>query len=370
MSHESHVLLTGATGLIGSKWLAKLLAADPERQVTVLTRHPENIRTPASSRVSTLRADVAAERLGLADDSHCALERSVTEIIHSAADIRFSLPLSQAREVNTAGTARLIDLARACHRLQKFAHVSTVYVAGKSPGAVPEGPYRNVYGFFNTYQQSKYEAEEVVVNAMGDIPSAIFRLSSVIGDSRTGVVEQFNYFHQILKLVPMNRLPVIPGIPDAPVDLIASNWAVKALSTLFESDFRAGHFYNVCAGPAGSLTVRELVEATFEQVRSHPRCCAVPGIRAPELVSLDEFEKFTREGLNGEAPRFRDLLRTLSQFLPHLGIRQHFENGITLSTLVARGVHLPPIRSYYSNVVQYCLDLGWVNEPASGARRK
>lgn len=77
--------------------------------------------------------------------------------------------------------------------------------------------------FCNTYQQSKYEAEQVVL-ASG-LPAAVFRLSSILGDSRTGEIRRFTYVHQLIRLLPRNVLPVAPCDPEAPLDLIPTEWA-------------------------------------------------------------------------------------------------------------------------------------------------
>src|SRR5258708_4442205 len=208
-------LLTGATGLVGRAWLERLLAQDPAREVVVLARYPE--RTLSHPRVTAIAGDLAHPDLGL--DS---LRSSLYEIAHCAADIRFGAPLDDARAVNVEGTRRLLDLARGCPRLVKFAHVSSVYAAGAEPGDYPEAPYAGDRRFLNAYQQTKHEAEEIVL-ASG-VPAAIFRLSSIIGDS-SGRVHQFNYFHQLIKMIPRSNLvPMIPGDPRARVDLIAGDW--------------------------------------------------------------------------------------------------------------------------------------------------
>jgi thioester reductase-like protein len=44
-------------------------------------------------------------------------------------------------------------------------------------GRIPEAPLDNHNGFVNTYQQSKYEAEQLVFEAMSEIPTVIYRLA-------------------------------------------------------------------------------------------------------------------------------------------------------------------------------------------------
>ena len=332
-----HLLLTGATGLIGRGWLDVFLRRHPDRSVTVLARDPRKID---DARVRSVRGDLALPNLGLEQSTRASLVESITEIIHCASDIRFTLPLDRARSVNTMGTARVLDLARACKHLNKFAHVGTAYIMGRTPGILPEAPFLNETAFFNTYQQSKYEAERLVIDAMNDIPAAVFRLSSIIGDSQTGAIEQFNYFHQLLRLIPGNPLTLIPGDPGAPVDLIANDWAVAALSELYESSFETGRIFNVCAGSENSMTATQALSLAFKNTGETP----------PELVTTGAFERFTKSN-----PHLRRIVSAVEHFLPQLAIRQHFDSDATLMLLDARGIVFPKIETYFSKVVANCL---------------
>jgi thioester reductase-like protein len=341
------LLLTGASGLVGSTWLPLLLRDHPGCQVLILSRAP--LKT-TSDQVSTVHGDLTQRNLGLSPESQTAITQNVTGIIHCAADIRFRLPIDQARATNTAGTRRLLALARKCKRLEKFAHISTVFVAGKHRGVVREEQLAVSTGFLNSYQQSKYEAEQLVFEAMRDIPAAIFRLSSIISDS-TGTVRQFNYFHQLVRLIPRNPFPIIPGEPGAAVDLIASDWAASALALLYTSHFVPGRVYHVCAGRETSMTVAEILCWTY-QIFNHSRATAA---MEPRLVSLDEFERFATQQSKKGSPRVKELLRVLREFLPHLAIPQYYDNQETLALLRSSGLELPPIRNYYPRVVAACL---------------
>src|SRR5262249_4685807 len=150
---------TGATGLVGSALMPLLLKENPERRIIILSRSSLETSQPGTSRndlVTVVNGDLRKRNLGLAADVRESLIDSVTEIIHCAADIRFRLPIHEARATNLDGTRRLLALAGQCKRLERFAHVSTVYVAGKRSGAVPEAMLPNTAGFLNSYQRSKY----------------------------------------------------------------------------------------------------------------------------------------------------------------------------------------------------------------------
>ena len=354
------LLITGATGFVGSELLRLLLPAKQGRRIVVLSRQRGKIAELNLIRdVAVLQSDITHPYLGLDHRAYADLKANITEVIHCAADTRFGLSLESARAVNTEGTRNLLKLASECRRLQKFAHLSTVYVAGRAIGHFSEGPIRHQSGFCNTYQQSKYEAEQLVSRAMNELPAAIFRLSSIVGDSRTGVVRQFNYVHRVMRLFPRNVLPLAPGRPDAPIDLIATDWATAALAYLFESAFVPGRFYHVCAGPERSLTVREMIDLMVSIFESHPIGRKWLPIRVPELVSLPRYEEFVKERRRDGDKLFNELLRVLGYFVPHLATFQAFDSRNVMEALVRSGLEFPPIRAYYRKVVAYCLEMNW-----------
>jgi nucleoside-diphosphate-sugar epimerase len=354
------LLITGATGLVGSELLRRLLPAKQGRRIVVLCRQRAKIaEIKLIGDVAVLEGDISYPYLGLDPATYAGLKAGITEVIHCAADTRFGLSLECARAVNTEGTRNLLKLASECENLRKFAHLSTVYVAGREIGYFREGPIRHQSGFCNTYQQSKYEAEQLVLRAMNELPAAIFRLSSIIGDSQTGMVRQFNYVHQLMKLFPRNVLPIAPGLPNAPVDLIATDWATAALAYLFESAFVPGRFYHVCGGPERSLTVQEMIDLMVSIFESHPVGRKWLPIRVPQLVSLPRYEEFVKQRhLDGDK-LFNELLRVLGYFIPHLAMFQAFDSRNLMEALVGSGLDFPPVRGYFRKVVSYCLQMNW-----------
>jgi len=326
----------------------------------VLTRQPEKVRKLSLiPGVAVVSGDISHPRLALNPRSYADLTASLTEVVHCAADTRFGRPLEQARAANVEGCRNVLTLARRCPQLEKFAHLSTVYVVGRTSGHFAEAPVRHSNGFCNTYQQSKYEAEQLVIQAMNEIPAAIFRLSSIFGNSETGCVRQFNYTHQLMRLFPRNLLPVAPGNSDAPIDLISTDWAIAALATLFEFGFAPGRVYHLCAGREDSLTVREIIDATVSIFESHPMGRRWLPIRVPELVSLSRYEAYVETRRSEGDKLLNELFRVLSFFLPHLAILQTFENTNTIAGLAPSGLRCPPIRDYFAKVVHYCLETNW-----------
>jgi thioester reductase-like protein len=353
-------LLTGATGLVGGG-LLRVLLEDPDRRVYALARPGAGTRALAANpRITVLPGDLTSPHLGLDASCEAMLAGEVSEIVHCAADTRFSLPLETARAVNAVATQTLLSLARRCRKLERFAHVSTVYVVGRASGCFAEAPLEHAHGFYNTYQQSKYEAEQLVTAAMLEVPAVIVRLSSLIGDSRSGHVHQFNYVHQLMKLLPQNVLPIVPALSSARIDLIPTDWAIPALAHVIETGFRAGSVYQICAGAERSLGVREMIDLTVRAYESHPAGRQWLPIRVPRLVSVDEFDAYVERRRRESDRLMNELLRVLGYFLSHLGVHQAFANHKTLDVLQTAGLHEPPpIGAYYEKIVHYGLETGW-----------
>jgi nucleoside-diphosphate-sugar epimerase len=346
------ILLTGATGLVGSELLYRLLTTRPDCIILAPTRSAARVSAPPQDpRVRWLQCD-------LADPHFDGWEDRVEQIIHCAAETRFGLPLEKARSGNVSITQAVLNLARRCGNLRRFSYISTVYVAGRSTGRLPELPATHESGFCNTYQQSKYEAEALVVAAMAEIPAAIYRLSSIVSDSR-GAVRQFNYVHQLLRLFPKNFLPVAPIDPHAPVDLICTDWLAPALLHLIEKQFTPGKIFQVCAGPEASLTAGEMIDLNLAAFTA----AGYTDLRVPKFVSLAEYDEEVIQMRKKGDRLLNEVLRIIGYSLPHLGLHQAFDNQNTTAGLAGSDIEPPPIRDYYTKVVEYCIRTGWGRTP-------
>jgi nucleoside-diphosphate-sugar epimerase len=349
--------VTGATGLIG-RGLIRWLSA-PHRRFALITRYPEKLQRLSENRsIRVLVGDITLPQLGFDRKTYAELARCTTEIIHCAADTRFGISLDFAREVNVAATQHVLNFVSNCSQLKSFAYVSTVYVIGRCSGHFAEELIHHDNGFLNAYQQSKYEAEARVARVMADIPAAIFRLSSVMGDSN-GIVHQFNHVHRLIRLFPQNVLPVVPGYPDAPIDLIASDWAVPALAYLFESAFVPSRVYHLCAGSKYALTLREMIQLTISVFENHPAGHKFLPLQTPKFVTLARYEEFVQQRSRDGDRLFNELVRVLGYFLPHLAIFQAFDNSDTMRDLALSGLHFPATAQSFERVVKYCLDTNW-----------
>ena len=229
----------------------------------------------------------------------------------------------------------MLALARDVKRLRAFAFISTAYIMGRDTGELGEREHSNIAGFVNTYEESKHEAEASVFALMDAIPAAVFRLSSVSGEGAS-------YLQQALRIIPHNRFPMMPALPDGRVDLIDERWAGAALDALFERHFRPGAVFNICAGKRGAIRAGQLIELAFSSL----------GASRPSMVSLERFERFADLILsNGASGADKLMLRSLSHFLPHLALDQTFENKATMSLLEQEGIEPPDSTEVFGRVL-------------------
>lgn len=276
------ILLTGATGFLGMTLLARLLEDDdgPDLLLPVRARDRAGAcerldallstlydeRPAAAERVRAVPGDVLDRGLGLAT----ADLRGVERVVHCAASISFALPLHEAREINVTGTANVVELCRGLPALERFVHVSTAYVAGRSSGIFGEEDLDVGQTFRNTYEQTKWEAERLVSRA--DLPTAIVRPSIVVGESDSGWTAAFNVVYWPLQAFARGLLDEVAADPAGIVDLVGVDRVIDVLgAALF--DPAAHGTYHAVAGD-GAFTVAGLVE----------QACGILGRPQPTLL--------------------------------------------------------------------------------------
>ncbi|WP_168798077.1 alpha/beta fold hydrolase [Pacificoceanicola onchidii] len=177
------ILITGATGFVGSSFLARLLAS-PEaegRQIFTLQRasddqaerleralaracHAVNRSdaTPAglAKSVTILTGDVTQPRFGLSGDAQMQLTRGkISEIWHIASELS---PASA--EQNVTAAKALADLAQALG-VKKVRYLSTAYVTGKGEVTCDITDPKTGNTFNNAYEESKAQAEAILTEA-------------------------------------------------------------------------------------------------------------------------------------------------------------------------------------------------------------
>ncbi len=236
---QKTIFLTGATGLLGSYLLKTFL--ENGNKVYVLARDKD--KKSATQRVINILkfwsgenisgldkltvfiGDISQNNLGLNQDCIDLLKNEVEEIFHCAASIQFNLSIDDIRKINVEGTKNVLELALLCKKLNKVNHISTAYVCGNHKGTFKENDLDLGQTFSTTYQQSKFEAENLVHEyRKKDLWIDIFRPPFIIGESSTGKIITFHAFYQAISLWANEIFDAFPGkncyINIIPVDIL------------------------------------------------------------------------------------------------------------------------------------------------------
>ena len=347
------LLLTGGTGAIGGP-LVDALTQDSSA-LLLLTRDPF---IPTQPGINVINGDVERAALGMNATDAAFVRAHATTIIHAAAMTRFDAPLDVARRINVAGTNHVLAFAATCPRLQRLCALSTIYVAGRQEGVIRESDLDHACGFVNAYEQSKYESEQLLREWMPRLPIVVCRISTTLGDSTDGAVRRLAAIHHAIRFLYHSLLPMIPGSPDSPVDLIATDYAVAAVRHLSGAGFVAGRTFHICAG-AETVSEDELIDLVIEAFLRYRPAWRRRRIEKPAIVELETFELFRQSVETVADAGLRAPVAVLGHFAPQLAFPKHFDDAACRSALESIGVSRPSIRHTTTKVVEYLIAHNW-----------
>jgi thioester reductase-like protein len=360
---DGSVLITGATGFVGTEVLSRYLERSAHHVVAIV-RAADDAQAAArlratidaacgdasahADRVTAVAGDLTAPRLGLGRRWAPLAER-IGMIVHGAASVAFDLPLPESRVINVDGTRRMLDFARSCRRLERFTYVSTAYVAGDRRGTVYEDDVRPGR-FRNAYERSKHEAERLVAAGRDDMDVRIVRPSIVVGDHRTGWTAAFNVLYAPLRAFAAGAIPVIPARRRSPVDVVSVDYVADAVHALAEAPEATGQTFHVVAGAKAS-TVGEIVALAESRFgASH----------TPRLVPPRAYHALAAPIVAKRAPSSaRRLLASTEPYFPYFAMRLRFDDARARSILEPRGIRAAPLGSYFDRLIDYAVAARW-----------
>jgi thioester reductase-like protein len=372
------VLITGATGFLGREVMTRylertdrhifaLVRARDAREAESRLRESLDGTVPgdpqSSARVTAVAGDIEAEGLGLDSARRERLAEELTDVVHAAASVSFTLPLDQARSVNVDGTRRLLELATLCqHRggLRRFSYVSTAYVAGTHDGSFHEHDLDLGQGFHNSYERTKFEAERVVHDHADRLPVQVLRPSIIVGERPSGWTGSFNVLYAPLKAFAGGALHAIPARGSAPIDVVPVDYVADAVLELASGGADDDGTFHLVAGPEAP-TIRGVVGMAAGHLRRRRPLTLPPAfyrrVVHPVLLRLS-------------GARRRRALERMEVFFPYFENRVTYDNRRTRERLDPTGVRTTPLEGYFGRLIDFADRARWGRRPISRARAR
>jgi nucleoside-diphosphate-sugar epimerase len=296
-----NILLTGYTGNLGPE-IARRLS---EHRIRAVVRDPK--QAPPMDHVEILIGDLEHLPESATADTEI--------IIHAAANTAFRAPLEQLRHDNVRGTQHVLDFAGRCPRLQKLVHVSTACVCGASGGEIPEASLPRPASFVNSYEESKWEAEQCAFSA--DLPAEVVRLSIVAGSEHDGVVRRLGALQHALFWLWKGLIPMMPGTEHTAVDLISTEYAAAVVAACAEAPLQKHRVLQGCAGDAAP-PLGELIAHLTRVFSDITPAWAAGNIVPPAIVDAETFAMFEASVMQSGDALFLRVCEDAKSFMPGL----------------------------------------------------
>lgn len=255
------VLLTGATGFLGSRLLRELLfesdayklyclvrakdeAAAIERIDSALSKQDLPFLSPLEKeRIFPVLGDLGQPGLGLAQETWGQLAVEIDTIYHCGARVNMVLPYEDLKSINFDGTVEIARLALTGKpKHLHYASTLSVFVAtDNNTGVVYESDRLDrtdkVYG---GYAQSKWAAEAFLLALQSRYSAiSIFRLGLIVGDSEAGRASDGDFLSIFVR--GLRALQMVPsGVAELALDLTPVDYAARAMVRLSLSDQASG----------------------------------------------------------------------------------------------------------------------------------
>jgi thioester reductase-like protein len=375
-SRPARILLTGATGFLGSFLLSELLR-HTRAEIYCLVRAPNvaegqrRIRgsleayalwdEERSSRIVPLAGDLSEPLLGLGAERFEELAHEIEAIYHNGASVNWVYPYEALKPTNVLGTQEVLRLASR-HGAKPVHFVSTLGVfplVGRSDaGVVREDDDLDHGGsLYNGYTQTKWVAEKLVeiVRERG-LPVSVYRPSLVAGDSRTGAWNSDDITCKMIKSwVALGNVPAV----NTEMNLVPVDYVSRAIVRLSLQEGSLGKRFHL----ANSHTVK------VDDLVSWIEAFGYPLKRIP-------YDRWRTELLNPVKGLREDAMYSVIPLLSMSAAIEgpkmvqaipDFDRRNTTAALASTGISCPPVDAgTFENYLVYLVRSGFLASPTGG----
>ncbi len=291
---KKHVLLTGATGLVGRYLIRDLLLSGHRLAVLVRSSKKETARQRVEKilqywerelgqtlpRPVCLQGDIGKEGFGLNAVEQRWVAEHCDRLLHNAASLTFDGDDRNAEPwiTNVGGTENMLQFCRELG-IRDLHYVSTAYVSGCRQGLVMENDLDLGQDFRNSYEQSKLEAEKAVRAADFFDHLTVYRPAVIAGDSKTGYTSTYHGLYMYLKLMAVmvrnlqpdasgfRRVPMRMNVDgDEPRNIVAVDWVSAVISHIVSTPEAHDNTYHLA--PDQPITTRQIIDFTGTYLNS------------------------------------------------------------------------------------------------------
>ena len=360
-------LVTGATGFIGSNLVQRLLARGENVHAIVREGSRERFEAqvqhwPGGEKLKLVSGDLLEPMMGVSDEWIAEHRGKIDHAFHLAAIYDMTASEARNEELNTGGTAHLLELVA---ELQPgtLHHVSSVAVAGSYEGVFTEQMFDEGQTLPSPYHRTKFESEKLVRD-LSAVPWRIYRPAVVIGDSRTGKIDKVDGPYYFFKAIRRARnvlpswLPLIgPEIGETnivPVDFVAD--AIVEIAHKPGLDGNAFHL----ASPRMMSSAEALNDFAKAANAPHLALRLPPGPLDPLTAQTNALLR-SLPGVTTVAETVLDEFGIPTEVIEHTGFSCSFDTTQTDAALAGSGIEVPPLADYAQVIWDY-----WENHLDAG----
>jgi Putative dehydrogenase domain of multifunctional non-ribosomal peptide synthetases and related enzymes len=346
--------VTGATGFIGKRLVARLLAR-PDAVVYFLVRSVEAERlgelreywNSDDKRVIAIVGDLTQGKLGISKTDIRKLKGKIDHFFHLAAVYDLKASAEEQQRANVDGTRNTVQLAEEI-AARHFHLVSSIAAAGLFEGLFREDMFDEAENLENPYFRTKHDSEGIVRKECS-IPWRVFRPAIVVGDSRTGEMDKIDGPYYFFKLIQKIRkafpawMPTI-GIEGGRINVVPVDFVVAAMdhiAHLKNEDGRCFHLTDPTPMRVGDLlnTFARAAHAPEMAMRINAALLGfIPRSVRKAMFALTPVRRIRNAVMND--------LGLPDDILDFINYPTRFDCRETQRALKGSGIGVPPLDSY------------------------
>lgn len=296
----STVLVTGATGLVGSEVVGHLREGDAEV-------------VGVSRRGAPHDPDVIAWDMS-GEPAPVPLHRRWDVIVNAAANTRWTMSEEEATAANVASVLALEPLVGAETRV---VHVSTAYAVGLRGDVESADPadYRN------TYEWSKAHAERVARDAFPRL--TVVRPPLIVGRRSDGRAARFAGMYTLIRGLTIGTVPAVVADPEARFDAIPVDDLCRLLVELATGGARADEAVLTIAAGETAPRVEEAIAGIVGSLNEWRQARGHEPLACPPLIEPERWRRFHRPFAQQHlSPRQLLIMELLESFEPYLALAE------------------------------------------------